>query len=194
MPLVKLNFSDLNGCRLIFMVPSLPTNMRYLAVTNYESGAYLCGDGDCLPFLVQMPSLAVELVAFDDGYFALNNTDDGISKYLSVDSSGYIRASSSTITSREKFAVFCEERDIANNRFYLYSATGKYVTMVSAVDEFGDTLYYAAATSNTPNTVLQLGTVMTQDRLFLKPNDPEFWTGTLTTEALYEKLLREGIL
>lgn len=151
MPLVKLDFSDLDGYYLIMMVPSLPNNFRYLQITNYSSGAYWMGYPEPPEMFFRI--FGVRLIDLGDSYFALESTDEGIRKYLSVDTdnAGYIRATSSTITKKEKFAIFAKSEDIENNRFYLYSATGKFVTMVERVDEFGDPTFEAAATSETPD-------------------------------------------
>ena len=152
MSLVKLDFSKIDGHYLIMMVPSLPSNFRYLTVTNFSSGAYWTGYPE--PPVMFFTIFGVRLIDLGDSYFALESTDEGVKTFLSVDTNnaGYIRATSSTITKKEKFAIFAKSEDIENNRFYLYSATGKFVTMVERVDEFGDTIYEAAAISEIPDS------------------------------------------
>lgn len=157
MSLVKLNYSNLDGYLLVMMAPSLPDNSRYLTVTNYTSGARWVGSPK--PPGMFLPLVGVKFIALGNSYFALTSTDEGITKYLSVDSNngGSICATSSRMTENEIFSLYTECENIDKNRFYLATSTGKFVTMVKSIDEFGDTSYEAAANSYSPDFHMKLG-------------------------------------
>lgn len=149
MSLVKLDFSNLDGYYLIMMVPSLPSNFRYLNIT---SDAYWRGYPKPPDMLLTISG--VRLKNLGDSWFAFESKDEGIIKYLSVDTNnaGYIKATSSTISTAETFAIFAKSEEIENNKFYLYSATGKFVTIVEKADDFGNIMYEAAATLEEPDS------------------------------------------
>ena len=153
MSLVKLDFCDYNEYLIILTAPSLPSGSRCLIVSNDASGARWYGSQE--PPSIFFSILGVKIVALEDGYFALASTDEGITKYLSVDvnNGGRISATASHITEKEKFSIFIESENVRENRVYLSSATGKFVTMVESVDELSDdTIYEAAANSEVINS------------------------------------------
>lgn len=148
MSLTSISIEHLDDHYLVFSVPSLRnTPYHCLQVTNYASGGYLMGYPE-VPVEVFGRICCLRVKSLEDGWFALESTDEGIAKYLSVDFDGYIRAKSSIITNLEKFKMLTNASIKGENSFYLYSATGHFVMMSCEKDELGDNAYYAVAKSN----------------------------------------------
>lgn len=148
--LARVNTSRMDGDYLVMMVPSLPSNSRYLTTTAYGSGAYWIGGVEPPEIEFIIKDTGVRLQDLGNGWFVLVS-EEGNDRYLSVDTNngGYIRAISSSITEKEQFAIVTESGNL--NRLYLYSATGKYVTMVEKDDGSGNPEYVAAAILDEPD-------------------------------------------
>lgn len=140
-----MDFKDFDRCSIIFGVPALNSNNRCLVVTNYASGAEWMTYPE-VPVEIIGASAGVMIEDQGDGWFSLVSTDEGVSKYLSVNKNdGVIHASSDSVTEKELFRLILKDGDENANRFCMYSKTGRYVGIESEMDEFGDRLYKAVA-------------------------------------------------
>lgn len=112
-------------------------------VANYESGAnwmgYPAGSEIC------GPSAGVKLVSYDQRWFAMESSDAGIKKYLSVDryDDGFVKATSNYIGDNELFEFVVNPGMEGMNRFFLRSKLGNYL-VVKPVYSGYDTIYQVA--------------------------------------------------